>query len=301
MFAVDSSAEWPVVVYEAEGSFVRQRTSSMSKEIARSCAQPVRLEARPAGLLQWCRAGQDSDELRLISIPEGKVTVLATGTVASWSADVSPDGRSVAAFRLGGCPMPAATCQTRAVLIDVVTKTERELLPSAGHHGATLEWTALGLTLFQPECSDGPCAGADRAGTFVWDGSAFKKWSDLRLVAKSGDWTLLERLTSFGREPRATIIRGPQGERELSAGHALAISSNGETLVWQPGPALLIRYAPDGRMLWQASLAGEVTRVIGIDALLAWSPTNKVEIYDLRRMLRFTPSLVSSTIAAVAR
>jgi hypothetical protein len=298
---VDSSAEWPVVVYEAEGSIIRQRTASTAKEVARSCAQPVRLEARPAGLLQWCLTGQDSSELRLVSVPDGGVTVLATGTMASWSADVSPDGRSVAAFRLGACPMPAATCQTRAVLIDVVTKTERELLPSGGHHGATLEWTALGLTLFQPQCSDGPCAGADRAGTFVWDGSAFKKWSDLRFVAKSGDWTLLERLTSFGREPRATIIRGPQGDRELSAGHALAIASNGETLVWQPGPALLIRYAPDGRMLWQASLAGEVTRVIGLDALLAWSPTNKVEIYDLRRMLRFTPSLVSSTIAAIAR
>ena len=301
-FAVDLSAPWPVVLYEAEGSIIRERTANASKEIARSCAQPTRLEARPAGLLEWCRTGQDADELRLISLPDGRVTVLASGIMASWSADVSPDGRAVAAFRLGGCPMPAATCQTRAVLIDVASRTERELLPSGYHHGATLEWTTLGLTLFQPECSDGACAGiGDRGGTFVWDGAAFKRWSDLRFVAKSGDWTLLERLTSFAREPRATVIRGPQGEKDLSAGHALAISSSGETLVWQPGPALLIRYAPDGRVLWQAALGGDVYRAIGMDALLVTLPTNKVELYDLRRMVRITPPLGSFAFAAVAR
>jgi hypothetical protein len=289
------------VLYEAEGSIIRQRTASATQEIARSCGQPVRLEARPAGLLEWCRAGQDADELRLISITDGKVTVLASGTVASWSADVSPDGRFVAAFRPGGCPMPAATCQTRAVLIDVVSGIERELLPSGAYHGATLEWTTLGLTLFQPECSDGPCAGADRDGTFVWDGSGFKKWSDLRFVAKSGDWTLLERLTSFVREPRTTVISGPQGERELSAGHALAISASGETLVWQPGPKLLMRLAPDSRVLWQASFDGAVRTMVGPDALIAWSPTSKIELYDLRRMLKFTPALGSSTVAAIAR
>ncbi len=303
-FSVDPSAPWPVVLYEGDGGIVRQRTESASTTFARSCAQPVRLEARPAGLLEWCRsASQDSDELRLVSIADGRVTVLAADTVPSWSADVSPDGRQAAAFRLGDCPMPAPVCQTRAVLIDVVANTEREILPSGYHLGAMFAWNTLGLTLFQPECAEAGCVGpSDKSGTFVWDGSAFKKSSDLRFVARSGDWTLLEQLRSFGQEPRSVVISGPLGEKALSAGHALAISASGETLVWVPGPHLLIRYGSDGHVLWQADFVGSVLKMIGPDALLASSPTNTIELYDLRRMLRFTPTTsISYVVAGVVR
>lgn len=202
-FAVDPSAPWPAVIYEGEGVIVSQRTESTTKEVARPCGPVFRLDARPAGLLVSCRdASSDSAELRLISLPDGRVTVLASGTIASTSADLSPDGRSAAAFRLGPCPGPAPVCQIRAVLIDVATKSEREILPSGYHLGATLRWTPLGLTLFQPECAEAGCAGAgDKGGTFVWDGAVFKRWSDLRFVAKSGDWTLLERLRSLSDRP----------------------------------------------------------------------------------------------------
>jgi hypothetical protein len=298
VFADGGSAPWPVVLYEGEGFIVHQRTVSTTKELARPCGPLVRLEAGPAGLLAWCsNAPADTTELRLISLPDGRVTVIASGALPSnWPAAVSPDGRLAAAFRLGDCPMPAPVCQTRAVLVDVASKTEREIIPSGYHLGATLEWTALGLTLFQPECAEAGCVGeVDKRGTFVWDGSAFKKWADLRFVAKAGDWTLLEQLRSFGQEPRAAVVRGPQGEKTLSAGHALAISGTGETLVWIPGPGMLMRFAPDGHVLWQAGFDGAVRQVIGPDALLASSPTNKLEIYDLKRMLRF-PIDVSSVV-----
>jgi len=308
-FADGTSASWPVMLYEGEGFIVSQRTESAKTELARPCGPVSRLEARPAGLLVWCNVGQsDFAELRLISIPDGRVTVLASSTRASWPADVSPDGRSVAAFRPGECVPGPPVCQTRAVLIDVASKTEREIIPSGYPLGATLEWNALGLTLFQPECAEAACAGpSDRSGTFIWDGSAFKKWSDLRFVATSGAWTLLEQLHAFYVGPRAVIVRGPQGEKALSAGHALAITSNGETLVWRPGDSLaqrgmLLRLTPDGRVLWQAELVGSVLRMIGPDALLASSPSNKIEIYDLKRMLRFAPTTpINYVVAGVAR
>jgi hypothetical protein len=308
-FAVDASAPWPVVLYEGEGFIVSQRTESQTKELARPCGPLARLEARPAGLVATCRnASGDSAELRLISIPDARVTVLASGIHPSWNADVSPDGRSAAAFRPGACPQPAPVCQTRAVLIDVASKTEREILPSAYHLGATVEWNALGPTLFQPECAEAGCAGpGPRSGTFVWDGSAFTKRSDLRFVARSGAWTLLERLTSFGTGPRAVVVRGPQGEKELSAGHALTIASNGDTLVWRPGSpqeqrGVLLRLASDARVLWQADLAGTIMKTIGADAILVASPTNKIEIYDLKRMLRFAPATpIPFAVAAVPR
>jgi hypothetical protein len=303
-FVVDASAQWPVVLYEGEDFIVRQRTESITKELARPCGPVFRLEARPAGILAWCgSASSDFAELRLISIPDGRVTVVASGVQRARPADVSPDGKLAAAFRLGDCPMPAPVCQTRAVLIDVSSKTERELLPSAYYLGATLEWTALGLTLFQPECAEAGCSGiGDKGGTFVWDGSSFKRWDDLRFVTKAGDWTLLEKLTSFGVEPRAVVIRGPQGNKDLSAGHALAISSSGETLVWVPGPKLLMRFAPDGRVLWQASFDGAVLKVVGPDSLIAASTTSKIELFDLKRMLRFVPTTpIPYAVAGVAR
>jgi len=305
-FVVDPSAPWPVVLYQGEGFIVSQRTELVTKEIARPCGPVVRVEAGPAGLLTWCsNAPEDTNELRLISIPEGRVTVLASGIMPSnWPAAISPDGRSAAAFRLGTCEALAPVCQTRAVLIDVASKTERELVPSGYHLGATLEWTALGLTLFQPECAEAGCAGVgDKGGTFLWDGSAFKRWGDLRFVAESGDWTLLEQLRSFGQEPRTVIVRGPQGERTLSSGHALAINRSGETLVWVPGPGLLIRFAPDGRVLWQTDLVvGSILKMIGPDAFLATSPDNRIEIYDLKRMLRFNPATpILHVVAGVAR
>ena len=302
-FADGGSAQWPVVLYEGEGFIVSQRTESATKEVARPCGPVSRLEARPAGLLTWCRtASSDFAELRLISIPDGQVTVLASGVHPSWTADVSPDGRSVAAFRLGDCVSPAPVCQTRAVLIDVATKTEREILPGGYHLAATVEWNALGLTLFQPECAEAGCAGpSDRSGTFVWDGSVFKKWSDLRFVARSGEWTVLEQMHAFYVEPRTVIVRGPQGDRALSAGHALAISDTGETLVWVPGGGL-VRFAPDGRVLWQATLPASVTKMVGPDALLASSPSNKIELYDLKRMLRFAPTTpINYVVAGVVR
>jgi hypothetical protein len=308
-FADGGSAPWPVVLYEGEGFIVSQRTESARAELARPCGPIVQLEVGPAGLLAWCNNPQaDTNELRLISLPDGRVTVLASGTVPSWPAAVSPDGRSAAAFRLGDCPMPAPVCQTRAVLIDVASKTERELLPSGYHLGAKVEWTSLGLTLFQPECAEAGCAGiGENSGTFVWDGSTLKRWSDLRFVASSGDWTLLERLRSFGQEPRTVVVRGPQGEAALSAGHALTISGNGETLVWRPGSSfeqrgMLVRMAPDGRVLWQAELVGTMLKMIGSDAFLAASPQNKLEIYDLKRMLRFAPTTpIPYSVAGVSR
>ena len=306
-FTVDPTALWPVVLYEADGGILRQRTEAGAKELARPCGELARLEARPAGLLAWCATATiDSEDLRLVAIPDGRVTtVLASDALRAWPADISPDGRAVAMYRLGDCPMPAPVCQTRLVLVDLANHTERELLPSGYHLGSTLEWTALGLTFFQPQCAEAGCmSDVDRRGTFVWDGSAFKRWSELRFVASAGSWTLLERVRSLSdsSDQRAAVIRGPQGEQTLSAGHALAITATGEALVWVPGPQLLMRFAPDGHVLWQASFDGTVLKMIGPDAFLAASPTSKIEIYDVKRMLRFTPApVVSWIVAGVAR
>jgi hypothetical protein len=298
---------WPgIVLYEAEGGQIRERTAAGSKDIARPCGQVQRLAAHPLGLLAECRGGPDvGEDLRLVSLGTGRASLLVSGTFLrnSWPAALSPDGRSVAAFRLGNCDGPAPVCQTRVVLVDVGTGTEREILPGGHHLGARISWTPLGLTLFQPECAEAGCAGTgDKGGTFVWDGAAFKRWSDLRFVASAGSWTLLERLTSFGdySTPRSVIVRGPQGDVALNAqardSRALAINDLGEALVWRVDPdpiaqrGSLLRFGPDGTVRWQANLVGTVLDTVGMDVVLVASPTSAIELYDLKRLLRFETS-----------
>jgi hypothetical protein len=194
-------------------------------------------------------------------------------------------------------------CQTRVVLVDVASGTEREILPGGYHLGARISWTALGLTFFQPECAEAGCAGmGDKGGTFVWDGATFNRWSDLRFVASAGGWTLLERLRSFSdrSSPRSVIVRGPQGEVELngqaSDSRAIGITDLGEALVWRPDTdpmgqrGSLLRFGPDGSVRWQASLVGTVLDSVGMDVMLVASPTSVIELYDLKRMLRFETS-----------
>jgi hypothetical protein len=68
-FADGQTAPWPVVLYEWDGSLIRQRTESTNNGTARPCAGVRRLEARPAGLLAWCHdASSDLADPVLISI-----------------------------------------------------------------------------------------------------------------------------------------------------------------------------------------------------------------------------------------
>ena len=118
-FADGGSAPWPVVLYEGEGFVVSQRTESAKTELARPCGPIVRLERGPAGVLAWCsNAPTDTNELRLI-LPDGRVTVIASGVMPSnWPAAASPDRRSAAAFRLGTCEAlaPGDKCGAIALL-----------------------------------------------------------------------------------------------------------------------------------------------------------------------------------------
>lgn len=306
-FATAASATaWPgLALYEAEGGQIRERTAAGTRNITRPCSQVTRLSVHPLGLLAACRGTSSDEELRLVSPASGRSSVLMSGAflLNSWPAALSPDGRSVAAFRRGNCDGPAPVCQTRAVLVDVVTGTEHEILPGGYHLGARIGWTALGLTLFQPECAEAGCAGmGDKGGTFVWDGAAFKRWSELRFVASAGSWTLLERLRSFGdrSSPRSVIVHGPQGNVALNAqandSRAIAMNDLGEALVWRVDPdpiaqrGSLLRFGPDGTVRWEANLVGTVLDSVGMDVLLVASPTNAIELYDLKRMLRFETS-----------
>ncbi len=208
------------------------------------------------------------------------------------------------AFEKGDCVPTAPVCQTQAVLLDLATDAKRVILPSNYYLGATLGWTALGLTYFQPQCAEAGCVGiaSGRDGTWVWDGTRFVKKTDLRFIARSGPWELYEKLRMFNdhSQPRQVIRRGPSGDTIVtpagSSEHALAIDAAGDVLVWRTQVnegGSFIRYDANLQPEWSRDMIGTVvgaagmSYVVTLDYGTAFS-AQAVRLYDTVRGLPFT-------------
>lgn len=240
-----------------------------------------------------CQALPDQDDLyRLVPRPER----VLTGVIQSWTADMSPDGTQAVGFELGACISPAPVCQEHVVLVDVATGTRRVILPDGYHLGALVGWTALGLTLFQPECAEAGCQGPQKAGTFVWDGTEFVRRSELRFIAKGGPWELYEKLHAFiVNEPRQVVRRGPAGDVVLTPNavteRALAIDPTGRVLVWRTTTGedgSVVVYDATGREESVRAVTGVVTSVAGFLFTTVQPRTDlQVRLYDADRGLVF--------------
>jgi len=243
------------------------------------------------------------------------VTHLGSHVMSSFSLAWSPDGRSVAFFELGDCP-PGPVCQTRAVIAEVSTGTEREILPSDYHLRTEFTWTNDGLRMFQPECAEAGCFPPERVGTFLWDGARFNKVSDMRLIASDGArFALYERVRSLS-DPSAVrnvILRDGQTERNLTAvgprEYALDLLEGGHVLAWRPDEAggqldgKLREYDPQGQVMWdrQAKIYAPWTTHVGdalVSGILEGAPGMAAYVYDLRRGIRFIVPLSSTVFAA---
>ena len=212
--------------------------------------------------------------------------------------------------------MPAPVCQTRAVIADVTTGAEREILPSEYHLGTQLTWTTDGLRMFQPECAEAGCFPPDRVGTFLWDGARFNRISDMRLIASDGTrFSLYERVRSLTDTSavRNVILRDGQTELNLTTvgprEYALDLLGAGHALVWRPddvGSQLdgsLREYDPQGQVIWNrvAKIYPPWTTHVGdalVSGILEGAPGMAAYIYDLRRGLRFVAPLPTTVFAA---
>jgi len=317
-----AGTEWPaVVVYTVTADGVAHRIDRTgTTDLPRICdGQPVGAIARADGeaLLVRCDAvSSDEDAMAVLDLASGRVTRLASRPFRSFPVAWSPDGGSLAYFRLGNCPMPAPVCQTRGVIADVGTGAEREILPSDYHLGTELAWTSGGLRMFQPECAEAGCFPPERVGTFLWDGTRFNKVSDLRLVASDGaQFSLYERLRSLSDPSgvRNVILRDGQTEQNLTAvgprEFAIDLLGAGHALAWRPDDAdttgllgTLREYDPHARMLWNrpAKLYPRGAARIG-DTVVSTGFDGSIYLYDLQRVLRFAVPIASRVFAAVKR
>ena len=120
-------ADWPaVVVYTVTNDGVAHKVSRAgTTDVGRVCEGPGALGmlARADGaafLVRCIGSSTDEDALAILDVASGRVTHLGAHPMSSFSLAWSPDGRSVAFFKLGDCPMPAPVCQTRAVIADLL-------------------------------------------------------------------------------------------------------------------------------------------------------------------------------------
>jgi hypothetical protein len=314
--------DWPaVVVYTVTADGTAHRVDRLgTTDLGRVCdRQPLGAIARADGAALLVRCASltlDQDVLTVLDLVSGRATSLGSRPLTSWPVAWSPDGRSIAYFKFGTCEPTAPVCQTRALLADVTTGAEREILPSGYHFRAQLTWSAIGLRLFQPECAEAGCRPPDKAGTYLWDGTQFNKISDMRLIATDGArFSLYERLRSL-TDPsgvRNVILRDGQAEKNLTAvgprEYAIDLLDAGHALAWRPedGDATgllgtLREYDPQGQMLWSrpAKLLVPSAQRIG-DAVVGGAFDGSVYAYDLRRILRFVIPVGTSIFAAVKR
>ena len=284
-----------------------------SIKIRLQCSDAVTIRADPrGGVVVTCEGGTNKavsyrvTDAGAVAIPE-----LGTGIPVA----LAPDGKQMVVYRMGDCPGPAPVCDARYMLRDVVTGTERVLLPNGYYLGASIEWTPLGLTYVQPECADAGCSGSeDRGGTFVWDGTKFARQSSLRFVAAAGQFRVYERGTQSNRADARVVLVGPAGQIDLTpAGRherALSVNSAGEVLTVENDfiDGGLARYDATGKLIFHARMEDDSqgTRAVG-DRYIVTTVYNVVgvpmfHVYDLARTLRFTAFLGDARVwVATAR
>jgi hypothetical protein len=317
-----SGADWPAVaLYAVTNDGIAQKVSRAgTTDLGRVCegrALGMLARADGAALLVRCISSTTSEEaLAVLDLASGQVRHLAAHPISAFSLAWSPDGRSVAFFKLGDCPMPAPVCQTRAVVADTSTGGEREILPSDYHLGTQLTWAGDGLRMFQPECAEAGCFSPDRVGTFLWDGARFNKISDKRLIASDGArFSLYEQVRSLSDASavRNVILRDGQTERNLTAvgprEYALDLLEGGHVLAWRPDDVSsqldgnLREYNPKGQMLWdrRAKIYPPWTTHLEdvlVSGVLEGAPGMAAYLYDLRRGIRFIVPLPTTVFAA---
>lgn len=182
------------------------------------------------------------DAFRYDLVTKEKRAILGASTIGL--GPISPDGRQVVMGAFGDCPMPAPVCQTKRTLLDLVTGSKVDILPSDYWLHMEMRWTARGLSYFLPECAEAGCPGPQKAGTYLWSGSTWTKLSSDRLVATNGrDHDVLERRRSLSdTEPLVVPVeRVGATERVLSSSGgqevALALADDGRIVTWRPDAA----------------------------------------------------------------
>jgi hypothetical protein len=164
----------------------------------------------------------------------GPLPAMPRDDVAAWA----PDELSIAVLQSGSCEPPAPVCSVHLVLWEIASGATRVIRPDETLT-FNVRWTSLGLSVsfMQPP----------QPGTLVWDGQAWRSYSDRRLwIADTGGRALLVQAGAGSIGGQVWERQGTQ-ERQLSVSptdteYPVALDGD-RALVWRdqpPGGAMVI-------------------------------------------------------------
>lgn len=313
VFAADPNAFPPELDIWATSwsNVVRHWSAGTVKEIAFPCREANAISSDPRGGAIVACGDAGAGVVATYRITDGGSAPFLSDLWNISPLAISPDGRQAVVARRGACLGPAPVCDYRYLLRDLASAKEQVLLPNGYYLGATIGWTALGLTYIQPGCAEAGCSGiGDKGGTFVWDGSVFKRQSALRFVAAAGAYRVYERGQQSNRADASVVLSGPSGDVNITPDgeheRALSVSANGEVLV-AGGDHIdrgVTRYDATGKVIWHAAMDGDGIRAYG-DRYVAAPFYSAMgipvfRVYDLTRGLRFDVPLGDARVWTAA-
>jgi len=178
-------------------------------------------------------AGGDPGRVRPLSGP-------ISGNVV-WS----PDGRSLLYTTTGSCEPPAPICKQRVWLRDLTNgePIDPPRLLLEDYNLGAVNWTPLGPSIFKPQMSNNGIRQPADAGTFLYDGSGWRRYSlhEVLDAVRNGPVLLAAELTgSTDRRGGGVVIRiGAQETRwtpvDVRDETPLALLDDGRVLAWRAG------------------------------------------------------------------
>ena len=297
-----ATADLPILIGTTDGHLRRLRGDTWQSVAAPCAPDPVnRMSISGDGTIVvvqcFRRAGTGSGLDEMVTFAYETRTSAIRPLPPMHTNGIGPlafDGGVVVAQRRGDCPMPAPVCQTKWSFLDTRSGAWTELLPSDYWLDTELRWPLTGLVYYRPICASAGCVDEDKAGTFAFDGSTWRKISPDRLVDSDpgrNAW-LLERdlRRSTGRITLRERVGGSETEltpASVAKEYAIAFVDD-RAFAWRPGASetdgSIIEYQ-NGREVRAAQVAfgrygtarsGQL--LVGF--FLAGAPTWTAYVYD---------------------
>jgi hypothetical protein len=195
-------------------------------------------------------------ETYMVDLASGAIKPLAP--VGNGVGALSPDGTQLLVGAYATGPLAAAVWRTHWSIRDLASGQEKEILPDGNHFMYEWRWTVLGPSYFQPVCFGGGCVSPDRAGTFVWTGSGWRKLSQARVIEVASDGSALLEFGDPGDvmhgERRVGVLSGGVDRmltpQSVTFEQAVGRLADGRVVAWRPGTrggpgGQIVIYAPN--------------------------------------------------------
>lgn len=210
------------------------------------------IQAQPVGELAVvvCSGNPDGRAVLLdvstMTVRSQSQLVVPRPDVAAWS----PDGRSLALLQFGACDSRAPVCTVHVVSWDIASNNTRLIRPDEPLT-FNLRWTPVGLSVSLPQGPD--------AGTWVWDGNIWSKYSSHFLWIADDAQALLVDAPTGSLGGKVWIRSGSQEVMLAGSGtnFPLALDGNIAVVAQDQPPATVLDIYRGQRLEQTTTMSGQ--------------------------------------------